>query len=138
MARDALALRIFTLERDDEQIPEPASIGRIRVGPNQAVVLIDVWMPPFRDAIRERAVKKTVTVPKWLNDLAEAERVNFSQVLQRGLKEYLGVSESGAEYAGHRVYETTLRPAHKEDTPGNRWVLKREPAAKRKDAPKHK
>ncbi|MDP2859207.1 MAG: type II toxin-antitoxin system HicB family antitoxin [Bacillota bacterium] len=99
MARDALALRIFTMERDGELIPEPTSVRRIPVQPDQATALIEVWMRPFRDAMRERAVKKTVTLPKWLNDLAETERVNFSQILQRGLKEYLGVFESGAAYA---------------------------------------
>ena len=48
-------------------------------------------MPPVRDEMAERAVKKTLTIPKWLNDLAEENKVNFSRILQDGLKEYLGV-----------------------------------------------
>ena len=35
---------------------------------------------------------KTVTIPKWLNDLAEDNNVNFSKILQTSLKEYLGVN----------------------------------------------
>jgi len=48
-------------------------------------------MPIVRDEMENRAVKKTLTIPKWLNDIAEKNKVNFSQVLQSALKEYLGV-----------------------------------------------
>ena len=36
-----------------------------------------------------KAVKKTVTLPNYLNTLAEKENINFSQVLQESLKEKL-------------------------------------------------
>ncbi|MCL5056390.1 MAG: type II toxin-antitoxin system HicB family antitoxin [Actinobacteria bacterium] len=94
MAKEAMALRIYGMEQDNEFIPEPTSISRIEVENNQAVVLIEVWMPPFRDAVQEKAVKKTLTIPKWLNDLAEENRVNFSYILQEALKNYLGVTDS--------------------------------------------
>ncbi|WP_337999138.1 hypothetical protein [Desulfofalx alkaliphila] len=38
-----------------------------------------------------KAVKKSLTIPKWLNDAAEEHGVNFSQVLQHALKQYLGI-----------------------------------------------
>jgi post-segregation antitoxin (ccd killing protein) len=50
-------------------------------------------MPPFRDEMEQRAVKKTLTIPKWLDDLAQEHNVNFSHLLQSALKQYLGVSE---------------------------------------------
>ena len=41
---------------------------------------------------------KTLTIPKWLNDLAESRKVNFSQLLQSALKHYLGVeTHEGAD-----------------------------------------
>jgi hypothetical protein len=43
--------------------------------------------------MENKAVKKTLTIPKWLNDVAEKNNVNFSQVLQSALKEYLGISK---------------------------------------------
>jgi hypothetical protein len=49
-------------------------------------------MPPFRDKMEDRAIKKTLTIPKWLNDLAEENRVNFSHILQDALMNHLGVS----------------------------------------------
>ena len=93
MAKEAMALHLYGMERDGEPIPEPTRVGRIEVGPNQALVLVEAWMPPFRDEVEQRAVKKTLTIPKWLNDLAEERGVNFSHILQAALKNYLGVEE---------------------------------------------
>lgn len=91
MARDALSLHLFGLEEDDDLIPEPAQLRDISVGEDEVVVLVDVWMLPYRERMANRAVNKTLTIPKWLNELAEQQRVNFSQILQNALKQYLGV-----------------------------------------------
>jgi hypothetical protein len=93
MAKEAMALHLYGLESNGYPIPEPTSAGKLRVGSNQVVVLIEVWMPPFRDEMEQRAVKKTLTIPKWLDDLAQEHRVNFSHLLQNALKKYLGVTE---------------------------------------------
>ncbi|HNU95106.1 MAG TPA: type II toxin-antitoxin system HicB family antitoxin, partial [Bacillota bacterium] len=50
-----------------------------------------VWMPMIRDAVKNRAVKKTLTIPKWLDDLAVEHGVNFSHVLQEALKRQLNI-----------------------------------------------
>ena len=52
---------------------------------------ITAWMTPFRDEMENRAVKKTLTIPAWLNDAAERQGVNYSRILQSALKDYLGV-----------------------------------------------
>ena len=93
MAREALALHLYGMEEDREPIPEPSPVERLYVGPNEVVVLIEVWMPAFRDRMANRPVKKTLTIPKWLNDLAEREKVNFSHLLQTALKRHLGVED---------------------------------------------
>lgn len=82
------------MEKDKDEIPEPTPIDELRMEPNQAVVLVEVWMPLIRDAIENRAVKKTLTIPKWLNDLAEDKHVNFSHILQEALKARLGINTS--------------------------------------------
>ena len=93
MAKDCLALHLYGMEQDGDAIPEPSRAASIVTEANQVVVLIDVWMPPFRDNMAERAVKKTLTIPKWLDDIAAENKVNYSHILQDALKEYLGVSE---------------------------------------------
>ncbi|MOA52232.1 hypothetical protein D3C78_1754920 [compost metagenome] len=81
------------MEQDGDAIPEPTRATDVQVAATQAAVLIDVWMPPFRDEMAERAVKKTLTIPKWLDELAAESNVNYSRILQDGLKAHLGVTE---------------------------------------------
>ena len=92
MAKEALGLHLWGMERDGDEIPAPTPVQSISRESNQSVMLIEVWMPLIRNAMDHRAVKKTLTLPKWLNDAAEQEHINFSQVLQRALRERLGVT----------------------------------------------
>ena len=55
------------------------------------VAMVDVFMPPVRERVNRQVVKKILTIPSWLNKEAEEAGVNFSQVLQDGLKQSLGV-----------------------------------------------
>ena len=91
MAKDALMLHLYGMEEDADEIPEPCSVTSLTLERNQVPVLVDVWMPAYRDKIASRSVNKTLTLPKWLNDLADQKKVNFSHVLQTALKHYLGV-----------------------------------------------
>ncbi|MCA1294926.1 type II toxin-antitoxin system HicB family antitoxin [Paenibacillus sp. alder61] len=93
MAKDCLALHLYGMEQDGDSIPDPTPISELPQMPKKVVVLIDVWMPPFRDNMAQRAVKKTLTIPKWLDDIAAENKVNYSHILQDALKDYLGVSE---------------------------------------------
>ena len=92
MARDALGLHLYGLEQDGAEIPAPTPVAQIRPEPGGVVCLIDVFMPSVRDKVRNSVVKKTVTIPAWLNAEAEAAGVSFSRILQDGLKQYLGVN----------------------------------------------
>jgi predicted RNase H-like HicB family nuclease len=94
-AKEALALHLYGMEEDGDDIPAPSSVRDVQadLDPNEYIVMIEVWMPPFRDKMNQRAIKKTLTIPKWLNDEAEKAGINFSQVLQYALKEKLGIAE---------------------------------------------
>ncbi len=90
MAKDALALHLWSLEQAGDEIAAPSSPELIGCPDGAFVSLVEVWMTPVRDQMANRAIKKTLTIPKWLNDIAETQKVNFSQVLQNALKEYVG------------------------------------------------
>ncbi|MBS3975822.1 MAG: type II toxin-antitoxin system HicB family antitoxin [Syntrophomonadaceae bacterium] len=92
-AQEAMALHLYGMERDGDEIPDPTSVIKLHPQTNQAIVLIEAWMPFYRNVIENHAVKKTLTIPKWLNDLAEEKQVNFSQLLQTSLKKHLGVTD---------------------------------------------
>ena len=91
MAKEALELFIDSMEEDGEAIPTPSLPEKIILNPSSFVSIIEIWMPLVRDEMENKSVKKTLTIPKWLNDIAEKNSVNFSQILQSALKDYLGV-----------------------------------------------
>lgn len=88
-AIDAMSLHLYGMEQDGEAIPD-ANLN-VATEAGEMVVPITAWMTPFRDQMENRAVKKTLTIPAWLNEAAERQNVNYSQILQCALKDYLGV-----------------------------------------------
>jgi predicted RNase H-like HicB family nuclease len=96
-AREALTLHLYGMAEDGDDIPTPSNVRELQLEKEEnceyRIVFIDAWMTPFQDAMRNKAVKKTLTIPKWLNDMAEKNKVNFSQILQTALKQYLGIKE---------------------------------------------
>lgn len=92
-AREALGLHLWGMEQDNELIPEPAEISKIKCKENEVPAVIDVFMPTFRDKLNNRFVKKTLSLPAWLADLADKDGVNCSKIFQNALMEYLGVNQ---------------------------------------------
>ena len=90
-ARELLGCFMLGLEEDKEDIPLPTPLAKVACESNERVVLIDVYMPSMRLARVNRSVNRTVTLPAWLNAAAQERNINFSQVLQDGLKQRLGV-----------------------------------------------
>lgn len=86
MARDALGCWIAANEDLGKDIPAPSGLKNVKCGKNQAVFIIDTWMPLYRDERISGSVKKNVTIPVWLNVAAEKAGLNFSKILQAGLK----------------------------------------------------
>ena len=91
MAEDALGLWMVELEEDNEEIPSPTNLKDIEVEDNQKTVLVSVWMPTVRKAINNKSIKKTLTIPQWLDIMAREKDINFSYILQEGLKKELNL-----------------------------------------------
>lgn len=90
-AKEALGLHIFGMEQDKDDIPNPTPLKSIYLKENQVPILIDLFMPPVRERINNRFVKKTLSLPAWLNAAALEHNINFSQVLQEALKQQLKI-----------------------------------------------
>ncbi|KEI94416.1 hypothetical protein N496_19990 (plasmid) [Clostridium botulinum A2B3 87] len=93
MAEDALSLELFDLWDDKEEIPEPVDISSLTLENNQTLILVRLNLKNILKKYDNKAVKKTLSIPSWLNREAEDKKVNFSQILQAGLMEYLGIHE---------------------------------------------
>ena len=92
MANDALCLMLYHIEEKQEPIPTPSDPLSLKIDENSFVSLVNCDTLAYRKFYDSKAVKKTLTLPAWLNAIAEQEGVNFSQVLQNALKEQLHVT----------------------------------------------
>ncbi|MCM3337463.1 MULTISPECIES: type II toxin-antitoxin system HicB family antitoxin [unclassified Paenibacillus] len=93
MAKDALGGHLYLMEDDNDDIPQPSKPDVIQLEAGEFVSLIQANTDFVRERIRNKAVNKTLTIPKWLNDAAAEEGINFSQTLQDALKQKLGVKD---------------------------------------------
>lgn len=89
MAQDALGLYLYTLEQDNKPLPVSTNPADVATEGKDFVTLVEWDRIAYLKKIDNKAVKKTLTIPSWLNHLAEEKNINFSQVLQEALKEQL-------------------------------------------------
>lgn len=82
-AADALGGYLFSIMNRNIEIPEPSAIHDLDVQKPDFASIIVVDLESYIK--RTRAVKKTLTIPEWLNEAAEARHINFSSVLQQAL-----------------------------------------------------
>jgi len=93
MAEDVLALTLYDYEKEGKDIPVPSSVEDIQVKQGEFANYILCDTMAYRKMFNNKAVKKTLSIPEWLNEEATKEGVNFSQVLQEALKNVLGVAK---------------------------------------------
>jgi len=95
MAQDAIEMWLWDAESKGEAIPlasSQAKIAEMRKSPEQAVSMVAADTDEYRRQNDTRSVKKTLSIPAWLNHQAENANAPFSQILQQGLKEYLRIA----------------------------------------------
>ncbi len=88
MAKDCLELNLSTLE----EMPMISDLENIKLNKNEHIVMIQADMLEFKKKYDNKLVKKTLTLPKWLNDLGIEKKINFSKLLQEALKDKLQIS----------------------------------------------
>lgn len=85
MAEDVLAYTLYEYEKNGTSIPVPSSSTDISLDNGEFINYIACDTLSYRKRFSNTAVKKTLTIPEWLNEAATAAGVNFSQVLQEAL-----------------------------------------------------
>lgn len=93
MARDAIGMWICYEQDEKRPIPAASNIDDIKTRPGETKTLIDIDVDEYRKAHDNRTIRKNLTLPSWLNERAEDAGINFSQVLQKALKQQLGIQE---------------------------------------------
>ncbi len=97
MARDVIGLMGITMEDMGKKIPEPdTNTYTFELADDDMVLYVDVDFLDYRKRNENKKVKKTLTIPSWLNEKAEDEQINFSRLLEEALlsKLHLGSRQS--------------------------------------------
>lgn len=101
MAVECLAGYLHTCQMDGDHIPKPSKLTDIdpqavakELDPDapmceSLVSIVSVDVASYAKEHFEKSVKKTLTIPAWLNNAALEKGINFSQVLQDALKAQL-------------------------------------------------
>jgi len=88
-AGDALCLMLYELEKQGRPIPKSSNIKDVEANDDNIVTLIACDTQFYKNYYEGKSVKINATIPLWLKEAGEKKRVNFSQILQNGVKEYL-------------------------------------------------
>ena len=93
MALEALGLCIGDLEEAKKALPTPSLPTEVEVEGEAVLVVLEFDMEAYKRKHNSRAIKKTLTIPEWLNEEAVEAGVNFSQVLQEALLQKLALKK---------------------------------------------
>ena len=85
MAVEALGLAITSRDQEKEEIPEPSDFRQLSVSEKEKIVIVEFDMLAYLKRTKSKAVKKTLSIPEWLNEAACNAGLNFSQILQEAL-----------------------------------------------------
>ena len=95
MAVDCLAGYLYTLKNDGEQFPAASAMKDVSLEKvakeldadttNAFVSMVSVDVAEYAKTHFEKSVRKTLTIPAWLNIAAQQKNINFSQTLQEAL-----------------------------------------------------
>lgn len=91
MAKEALELHLYGMEKDGEELPVATNPENIELNRGQFVTLIEADMILTRMEMENQKVSKNVSLPKWLEVLGTENKINFSQTLENALYESLGI-----------------------------------------------
>ncbi|MFR1945279.1 MAG: type II toxin-antitoxin system HicB family antitoxin [Faecalimonas umbilicata] len=92
MAEDVLAFYLYDEETAQNKIPEASNLSEIEKNDEEFVNYIACDTIEYAKMHNNRAIKKTLTIPEWLNEAATRAGVNYSQVLQEALMTKLNIS----------------------------------------------
>lgn len=91
MAKECLGLCLDVRKENNEEMPEISDPSTINCTNGIFVMMIEYDSIEYNKRYNKKAIRKNVTIPAWLNELAEEKNVNFSNVLQNALMKKLKI-----------------------------------------------
>ncbi len=87
MAYEALGLALSERIKNNESLPVPSSPRTIPVNEDEYPILVEFNLFEYNKKFNSKSVKKTLSIPEWMNEKAISMGINFSRVLQEALME---------------------------------------------------
>lgn len=87
MAYEALGLALSERIKNNESLPVPSSPRTIPVNEDEYPILVEFNLFEYNKKFNSKSVKKTLSIPEWMNEKAISMGINFSQVFQEALME---------------------------------------------------
>jgi predicted RNase H-like HicB family nuclease len=85
MGTDAASGWVLTELEDGKAAPKASPIKKIKPDAGGFVSMLVLDMDAYAEKYGNKAVRKNLTIPAWLNTYAESKNINFSQILQESL-----------------------------------------------------
>lgn len=92
LERVQAAIGLLLEDKRPEAYPTASKPNAIKLEGNQFVMMVAFDKLAYDKKYNSRAVKKTLSIPAWLNNTARENNINFSSLLKRALLQELGVS----------------------------------------------
>ena len=89
MAEDCLGLVLFGMEEEKLLFPKPSAVTDFQNEETQFMSLVNVDLNEYKKRTDNKPIKKTLYIPKELNDKAENLGVNFSEILRQALRKHV-------------------------------------------------
>jgi hypothetical protein len=85
MAEDILAIKLFDYESESRSIPSASDYASIKLKKGSFVTYVMCDTIVYQKKHNSKVVKKTLTIPGWMDDLATRKGLNFSKLLRDAL-----------------------------------------------------
>lgn len=92
-AKEVIVLELSDLESENKEFPKPSNFKELQktLSKDEVLMMLDFNYDYEKSLIKKAYKKKTLSIPTWLDMLAVNRNINFSQLLQKALKEELNV-----------------------------------------------
>jgi predicted RNase H-like HicB family nuclease len=87
--RDGICGMLYAMERGGLSVPKPSDPGGVRLEPGDVVALVDAPLEDYKRRVGNRAVRRTISIPEWMDDLVSRSGISLSQVMQDALRQTL-------------------------------------------------
>ncbi|MBR1636212.1 MAG: type II toxin-antitoxin system HicB family antitoxin [Lachnospiraceae bacterium] len=91
MAEEAASLHVYGLEEDGDPVPSASTVVPKLDIEDMIVLAVKIHPDIYRIKHENRRVKTNTTIPMWLKKVAEERNVNYSQLLEAALMDYLEI-----------------------------------------------